>query len=381
MEYTFSTVGKILFGRGAFAKLEELLPLGKRWFVVCGKFFQHSLQEQQLKDMAAKASVTLVFYPLPAGEPEPESIDAGVMTARDEECDAVLGIGGGSIMDTAKAIAGLGPCGEPVAGFLEGVGSGKSLSGSTWPFVAVPTTAGTGAEVTKNAVVASREHRFKKSFRSPLLLARAAVVDPLLTVNLPPEVTARSGMDAITQLIEAYTSQKATPFTDALCLYALRRAPALLECYKNGQNETAREDMSLCSLYSGLALANGGLGAAHGFAAGLGAFNGIPHGEACAVLLPHVMRLNLTAVQSRYAEVGRLLYPCEGKNEAYCAQAAIEAVEAMNNEMGIPSSLRYINIRREDIYQLVHASTGSSMSGNPVELTTVEMAEFIEYLL
>ena len=214
----------------------------------------------------------------------------GVELARREQCDLVIAFGGGSAIDAGKAIAALLANGGELTDYLEVIGKGQPLRHPSVPFIAVPTTAGTGSEVTRNAVLASAEHQVKVSMRSPLMLPRLAVVDPELTLELPPAVTASTGLDALTQLIEPYVSIRANPLTDGFCLEGLRRVSrSLRRAYHAGRDITAREDMSLASLLGGLALANAGLGVVHGFAAPVGGMFHAPHGAICAALLPHGM--------------------------------------------------------------------------------------------
>ena len=229
----------------------------------------------------------------------------------------VIGLGGGSVMDTGKAIAALVTNPGDMFDYLEVIGKGQPLVHAPLPYLAIPTTAGTGAEVTRNAVLESPEQNVKVSLRSPLMLPRLALVDPELTYNLPPEITASSGLDALTQLIEPFVSVKANPMTDAICREGMQHAArSLRRAYENGADEEAREGMSLASLFGGLALANAALGAAHGFAGPLGGMLHAPHGVLCARFLPLVMEANLKALErrqpehpalGRYAEIAQIL--------------------------------------------------------------------------
>ena len=251
------------------------------------------------------------------GEPTLELVRRGVALARAENCDLVIGFGGGSAIDAGKAIAALLANGGDPLDYLEVIGAGRSLLAPSAPFIAVPTTAGTGAEVTRNAVLASPEHRVKVSLRSPWMLPRLALVDPELTCRLPPAITASTGLDALTQLIEPYVSVRANPMTDLFCVEGMRRAARSLgRAFANGSDAEARADMSLASLLGGLALANAGLGVVHGFAAPIGGMFDAPHGAVCAALLPHGMEVNIRALRARapgseplgrYRTVARLL--------------------------------------------------------------------------
>jgi len=285
----------------------------------------------------------------------------------------VIGMGGGSAMDTAKAVAALAVNGGSVKEYLEGVGTGRKLENAPLPFIAVPSTAGTGAEVTKNAVIAGAG--YKKSFRDERLYARVVFIDPVVASTAPREVTAESGMDAITQLIESYTTKRSNLITDGLCLAGLKLARSLPECYFNGKNLAARADMSAAALLSGICLANSGLGAAHGLAASLGASLGISHGRACATMLPHVMRLNLEACEERYADAAEAL--CGVRS----AEKLISEIEGLNARFNIPSSLKAYNISESKLSEIAEGSFGSSMSGNPVQLDKSGWEDFLRPLI
>ena len=268
--------------------------------------------------------------------------------------------------------------GEPLD-YLEVIGQGRTLASPSLPFIAVPTPAGTGAEVTRNAVLASPEHRLKASLRSPFMLARLAVVDPELTYDLPPAVTASTGLDALTQLIEPYVSARANPMIDALCLEGLGRAArGLARAYTDGHDVEARLDMSLASLFGGLALANAGLGAVHGFAAAIGGAFDAPHGAVCAALLPHVMAANLRPeTAQRYRDIARVLVG-SGDSEA---EEGIEWVLRLTRTLRIPSLGSY-GISEQDVPALAQsASRASSMKANPVSLTVDELAGILLHAL
>jgi alcohol dehydrogenase class IV len=267
--------------------------------------------------------------------------------------------------------------------YLEVIGGGRLLAKPSVPFVAIPTTSGTGSEVTRNAVLASPEHRLKASLRSPFLLPKVALVDPELTYELPPAITASTGLDALTQLIEPFVSCRANPMTDALCLEGMERAAwALPVAFENGHHKEARKDMALASLFGGLALANAGLGAAHGFAAPIGGRFAAPHGAVCASLLPRVMAANLAALRSRapasealqhYNEVARLLTQQPGAT----ADDGVAWIRRLVGAMEIPRLSRY-GIGPEHVADLVEkASQASSMKGNPIVLTAEELADVL----
>jgi alcohol dehydrogenase class IV len=314
------------------------------------------------------------------GEPEIETVRGGVTLAKEADCGLVIAMGGGSALDAGKAMAALltNP-GEPLD-YLEVIGRGKALGQPSAPFIAIPTTAGTGSEVTRNAVLASPQHRVKASLRSPFLLPKLALVDPELTHDLPPALTASTGLDALTQLIEPYVSPRANPITDAVCVEGIRRAArSLRPAVEDGHSAAARVDMAIASLCGGLALANAGLGAVHGFAGPIGGQFPAPHGAVCAALLPLVMEVNLRALRqrqpaadalNRYEEVARLL---TGSATA-SADAGLEWVRQLVAGLRIPG-LSHYGLRPEHTAELVEkASRASSMKANPIALTRDEMA-------
>ena len=315
------------------------------------------------------------------GEPTVDLVREGAQTARDERCEVVMAIGGGSAIDAGKAIAALltNP-GDPLD-YLEVIGRGQPLKNPSAPMIAIPTTAGTGSEVTRNAVLASPEHRVKASLRSVHMLPRLAIVDPELTFDLPPAITASTGLDALTQLIEPYVSARANPMTDLICVEGIGRAAAALpRVFFNGADEEARADMSWASLLGGMALANAGLGAVHGFAAPIGGMFPAPHGAVCAAVLPHAMTVNVAALRQRdpegralqrYEEIARML---TGRNDA-SAEDGARWVADLCVWLEVPP-LRKYGIGQRDLSDLVDkAGKASSMKGNPISLTTEELME------
>jgi alcohol dehydrogenase class IV len=303
--------------------------------------------------------------------------------AQNAGCDVVVSIGGGSVIDAGKAVAAIATNGGEPLDFLEGVGKGKAIATPPLPLIAVPTTAGTGSEVTRNAVLGSTEHGVKASLRSPLMLPRVALVDPELTYGLPPAITATTGLDALTQLIEPYVSARANPLVDAVCVAGIERiAGALRAAYRDGADREARRDMALASLFGGLALANAGLGVVHGFAAPLGGSWKAPHGALCAALLPHGMAANVAALRTRaathpalerYAAIARLL---TGRNEA-SAEDGIDWVRALCVDLNIPA-LHVWGITEADLPGVVEmASHASSMKANPLPLRAEELLAVI----
>ncbi len=381
MRFEFATASRIIFGPGT---LKEVGPtardLGRRALLVTGRAPERA--EPVLAALRANTVEGVLFSA--TGEPTTDTVRRGTARGRDGGCDLVIGFGGGSAIDAAKAIATLLANGGDPLDYMEGIGGGKPLTVPALPIIAIPTTAGTGAEVTRNAVVASPEHRVKASLRSPFMLPRVALVDPELTHSLPPAVTAGTGLDALTQLIEPFVSHRANPVTDAFCREGLvRAARALRRACENGADSQAREDMALASLFGGLALANAGLGAVHGFAAPICGMFPAPHGATCAALLPHVMAANVRALRARqadgpalarYAELAGIL---TGHRDAG-ADAAIEWVTALCRDLSVPG-LRAYGISRADFPALVEkAAVASSMKANPIALTAEELSEILE---
>lgn len=382
MKFDFYTSSRILFETGAFLKLPELCASkgGNFLLLTGGSSLQKSGLLKKLTDGLDGKGIRYVFADGVAGEPQVEDVDKAVAAGLAGKVDAVLSIGGGSVIDTGKAASGVISNGGSVRDYLEGVGDWK-LTADPLPFIAVPTTAGTGTEATKNAVISSTREGFKKSIRDDRLLPDIAVIDPQLTVSSPKSVTASSGMDAICQLIESYTTKEHNPFCDAMSLYNIPRAlTAIKKAYENPDDLDAREQMCLASLTSGICLANAGLGAAHGFAAGLGVMLGIPHGVACGMLLPHVMRLNFEKGVLRYADIACAVYKKSG-NDKEQVMRLIEEIEGLNAYMGIPKDLKSLRIQKEQILSLAKASMGSSMKKNPVEFTLAECEDFLKALI
>ena len=381
MNFEFATATRIVFGAGKLAEAGRIAgTLGKRAIIVIGKSGGAIQRAEPLLYQLDECATFSV-----AGEPTFDDVRIGAQRARDEQCDFVISFGGGSVIDTGKAIAMLlANDGEPLD-YAEVIGRGQSIIKPSAPFVAIPTTAGTGAEVTRNAVLGSLEHHVnpaqggvKVSLRSSLMLPRVALVDPELTYELPPVITARTGLDALTQLIEPFVSNKANPMTDALCRDGMQRvARSLRRAFEHGDDPAAREDMSLAALFSGMALANAALGAVHGFAAALGGMFDTPHGALCAALLPHAMRVNVRALAAgdedgarrvrlqRFDEVARIL---TGNNRA-TAVDGVAWVSDLCRALGVVGLSKY-GVRREHFPILIEkAKASNSMKGNPIALS------------
>jgi len=392
MRFEFATATRIVFGPGTLAEAGALArDFGRHAFVVTGR---DSRRAQRLLDLLATQKIPTTTFAV-VGEPTTDDIARGLAEARAAGCDFVVGFGGGSVLDSAKAIAALLTNGGELLDYLEVIGRAQPLARAAAPCLAIPTTAGTGAEVTRNAVISAPAlsrvegpaHRLKVSLRSPYLLPRLALVDPELTHDLPPALTAATGLDALTQLIEPYVSARANPFTDALCADGLRRAArSLRRAFENGRDSAAREDMALASLLGGLALANAGLGAVHGFAAPIGGMFPAPHGAVCAALLPHVMAANLRALRSRapghdalrrYDDVARLVTD----DPRATADDAVQWTRDLVAALRIPTLASYGLTSVDTPAIIAAAANASSMKANPLPLTPDELAGILERAL
>ena len=380
MRFEFATAARIVFGTGS---LSEVAPaaasLGTRALLVTGA---SPGRAAPLIQNLERAGVTCRQFAVP-GEPTLDLIRRGAAHAREERCELVVAMGGGSALDAGKALAALlTNTGDPLD-YLEVIGRGQPLAQPAAPCIAVPTTAGTGSEVTRNAVLGSPEHRVKASLRSAGMLPRVAVVDPELTIGLPRPLTASTGLDALTQLLEPYVSVRANPMTDQFCVEGMRRAAqALPRVWTQPGDREARESMSWAALLGGLALANAGLGAVHGFAAPLGGMFSAPHGALCAAVLPHAMEINIRALAARapeslalrrYDDIARLL-----TGEAHAiANDGVQWIGDLCRRVEIPP-LRTYGVQEPHIPELVEAARKtSSMKGNPIALSDAELSEIL----
>lgn len=378
--FEFATAGRVVFGNGASASVPEIAAgLGSRVLVAAGRDPDRAAW---LVNGLESRGVDVVLLCVD-GEPDAAFVSSAAALARRRDIDVVVGLGGGSALDAAKAIAALATNPGDVLDYLEVVGRGRPIAVPPLPVVAVPTTAGTGSEVTRNAVVTVPDRRVKASLRSPLMLPRVAVVDPELTHGLPPALTAATGLDALTQLVEPYLSVRASPMTDALCREGMTRAArSLRRACEDGRDAGARTDMALASLLGGMALANAGLGAVHGLAAPIGGMFRAPHGAVCAALLPHVLDANLRALRARdagsaalerLADVGRLL---TGSADAG-AEDAVAWVRQTVAGLAIPALSNW-GIGQDALPEIAEqAQRASSMKGNPVALTLEELAAIL----
>ena len=384
VSFEFATASRIIFGPGKLNELgKQIEGRTKRVLLVRGR---SSDAIPRVREILSRLNLSFAEFPV-HGEPTIEVVREGINAARD--CDLLIGLGGGSALDAGKAIAALATNPGDIFDYLEVIGKGQPLANPPLPYIAVPTTAGTGSEVTRNAVLESPEQNVKISLRSPLMLPRLALVDPELTYRLPPEITATSGLDALTQLIEPFVSIKANPMTDALCREGMvQAARSLRRAYANGSDKEAREGMSIASLFGGLALANAALGAVHGFAGPLGGMLHAPHGALCARLLPLVMAANIKALETRqpahpalgrYIEVARIL---TGEKDANALAGAIW-VSQLVNEMKIPRLSAY-GIGPEDFAlreAVQKTQNANSFKGNPIVLDEKELTEILERAL
>jgi len=378
VRFEFATAGRIVFGAGTAAHAPStVLALGSKPLLVTGR---DTARAQWLID-AFEAAGTPCEVTSITGEPDVEAVRHGSAHARLAGCDVVVGLGGGSAIDAAKAIAALATNDGDPLDYLEVVGRGQPLARTPLPVVAIPTTAGTGSEVTRNAVLAVPGARVKASLRSPLMIPRVAIVDPGLTLELPPGDTAHTGLDALTQLIEPFLSVRSNAMTDALCREGLPKvARALRRAYADGRDIDARADMALASLFGGLALANAGLGAVHGCAAPIGGRFQAPHGAVCAALLVPVWTVNARALRERAAdtpaaarldEIGRLLTGCSTATAGDAQRWLSETTQGL----GIRGLAAY-GVGAHDVDDLVaEAARASSMKGNPIALTPDELRE------
>ncbi|MBC8117022.1 MAG: iron-containing alcohol dehydrogenase [Candidatus Saccharimonas sp.] len=397
LNYSFFAPHQIVFGWGRRAELGTLAAQrGRRALLVSGsRTLERSGVIDPMESQLRTAGLDVLRFSTASREPEVRDVDQLTAEFRSLEptvADVVIAVGGGSTIDLAKAAAALATNrqGDSVVDFLEGVGCGLQITQPPLTLIAVPTTAGTGAEATKNAVISSNNDTaesgldgapavpYKKSLRSELMVPRLVLVDPELSVSVPPDVTAFTGMDAITQLIESYISRRAAPIPQGLCLHGLKLAiPALPTAVQDGSSRVAREAMAHAALLSGMALANSGLGFAHGVAAALGVTCRVPHGLACAVMLPAALQLNLPVRTRELADLERLFDPEVGIDPV-AANAFVDRIESLCESLNIPARLRDIGVKHDQLAALVPGSRGNSMSGNPRDVSDQKLVEILE---
>ncbi|HEY1785191.1 MAG TPA: iron-containing alcohol dehydrogenase [Pirellulales bacterium] len=398
--YDFFAPAQIVFGWGRRSELAaRVQPLGRRlWLVWGSRTLSASAVGHAIVASLTEAGMVVTPLASVSREPTIDDVDriarplrATVLAASDTvpafgnavsaSRDVVLAIGGGSAIDLAKAVAALATnrAGDSVRDYLEGVGRGLKIENPPLPVVAVPTTAGTGSEATKNSVISCDRPPCKKSLRSDLMVPKLVLVDPELTVSVPPAITAQTGLDAVTQLIESYISRRARPMPQSLARGIL--GPAMLAlpvAVREPTHRGAREMMAHAALVSGMCLANAGLGLAHGVAAALGVHGQVPHGLACAVMLPVALRTNRAVAEGRLVELARAI-GIDEPADAAAADAFVDRVEELCREVGIPRRLSELGLRRDQIPDLVRDSRGNSMSGNPRDLDDAELTEILEH--
>ena len=382
--FAIARLPRIEFGRGSFSKVGSLCrQYGNKILLVTGA---HSFKNTEaFSQLIAEFEDSKIEWMqcVVSGEPSPQLVDDAVKTYADHHFDVVLGIGGGSALDAAKAIAGLLKVKRSVMDYLEGVGPELKYEGPAVPFIAVPTTAGTGSEATKNAVLSLQgKDGFKKSFRDDRLVAEYAIIDPTLLSTCPPSIIAANGMDALTQLMESYVSTNANPLTDALAISGLTAArDALLPLFHNAADSEAREKMAYASLLSGICLAQTGLGSVHGLASPLGAFYPIPHGVVCGTLVAEATRINIEAMQERepfnpalkkYAQLANLLCKHSFSNEAEAHTALCQLLSNWCQQLGLQRLSEY-GLNEAGLDHVIAHSRGSSMKTNPIVVTDGEL--------
>lgn len=376
LSIAFQTAGEILFGRGKAAEAaSRIRRFGRRIFLVHGRTPSRvDWLAAELEALGAEITGFAV-----AGEPDLPLIEIGVAAARSAGADVVVSIGGGSVIDAGKAIAALVNASAPIIDYLEVVGSGRVIEEAMIPFIAVPTTAGTGAEVTRNAVIGVPSHRRKVSLRDGRMLARLALVDPALTDNTPRGITLESGLDAVTQVIEPYISSRANRLTDALAVQAIQSGLSALRVLMQREDEGARDELAWTSLCGGLALANSGLGVVHGLAGPLGGLSDAPHGAICGALLPYGLAANRDAVTepSHVRRIEEVL----GMIGAAFETSAGKALSALANwarANGLPN-LTAMGISPADRESAAAmAASSSSMKANPVPLDQATLLAILE---
>lgn len=381
IKFDFATSSQILFGAGAVKELSDLLNKFSKRIMVIHTRNRHHLEE--IEAILRECNKTYIFFKV-MGEPTIHLVSDAVTIARDFQCDLIITIGGGSVIDCGKATAALVTNPGEITDYLEVVGLGKPILSKPLPLIALPTTSGTGSEVTKNAVLGVPQTRIKVSMRHNWLIPPIAIIDPELTYSMPPQITAFTGMDALTQVIEPFISKKANCMTDLFSKEAIKLASKnLLLAYKDGMNIDARTKMSFVSLMGGFCLANAGLGAVHGLAGPIGGMYDCHHGAICASLLPSVLETNISALRSRdaknpiidrFEEIGKLI---TGSNDAN-DEDGLNYIKRLCIELKIPR-LSQLGILREDFQLIAEKSiSSSSMKGNPIKLYQEEIIKILE---
>lgn len=381
--YSFSLPTKLVTGWGSLNSLgPEVSPLGKNALIVCGK---NAMRKSGILDIVSeglkKAGLSSLVFDKVEPEPSVDTVNKGATLAKKESCDVVIGLGGGSALDAAKAIAGIANKKEKAETFM----AGKKMTSAGLPFVAIPTTSGSGAEVTPNAVLINKKENVKKSFRDEHLFAKLAIIDPELTVELPPELTAYSGMDALCQAIESFVSLGANPLTDSLCRSAIRLiGRSIFRAFRDGKNVQARTDMSYGALLAGIALFNARMGVVHGIAHPVGLRYGLPHGLVCGLLLPYAMEYNLDTIASKYADIAPLLGgKVEDSTEKKIgAKVAIYRVRHFLAELKFPKGLKELGVDEKGFAQIAQESMPSgSLKHNPKKVSEKDVIAILKKAL
>jgi alcohol dehydrogenase class IV len=374
----------MVFGSHKLRELGELaMPYARRGkaMVVMGAYsaVKNGLHAR-IQTLLNRYAIEMIPYTGIGREPTVEMVNEAAALARRESPRIIIGVGGGSVIDCAKAVAALAVNPGSVEDYLEGVGKGLKLERHPLPMIAIPTTAGTGAEVTKNAVITNLEKGYKKSMRDDRMIPTVALLDPELALHIPPHITAQGGMDTLTQLIEPCLSSKRTPETTRLALDGLNNVQlALSVAYEDPDNLLARERLALVSMISGVCLANSGLAMAHGIAAALGALFDVPHGLACGILLPHTLRYNLPACETELRNaMAAFLNQIEPRQNTI--EDGLFAIESLGRWLQIPPDLKYLCLSDDDVKRLAEESTGNSMSGNPIPMDPEKTLEFLKKL-
>lgn len=375
----------IVFGRNKLDALGELafpLAWGQKALIVTGaRSATHSGLIDRITTLLNRYTINSIPFSEVGREPTGPIVDAGAALARESKPRMIISVGGGSVIDCGKAVAALAVNHGSVEDYLEGVGQNLPVANRPLPHVAIPTVAGTGAEMTKNAVITSPMKGYKKSMRSDNMIPTIALIDPTLTIGVPPHIVASGGLDAIAQLIEPCISTRRSKATTMLALDGLRYArQSLALCYEDPNNVPAREHMCMVSMIGGACLANSGLAMAHGIAAALGALFDVPHGLACGLLLPHTLRYNRKACESELANALAAFLNQE-KATGSTIDDGIAAIEGLNQWLQIPPDLKYLGLGETDLKRLAETSMGSSMSGNPVPMTPASTLAFLKTLV
>lgn len=377
----FYAPGKIIFGKGGLSQAgSEAKRLGSKILVVLGRSaMRKSGALDRLTHLLKEKNLEYIIYENVPSDPTVETVDTGASLARKGNCNLVIALGGGSVLDTGKAISAMVTNEGSVADYQEIEGKGRKFKTKPIPFIAIPTTSGTGSEATRNAVITNTKLGLKKSIRDLCLIPEVALVDPELTLSLTPRITAICGGDALTQCVESYLGKKSQEITDALALHAIGLiGKSLVKAVKEGKNLEARKDMAMAALLSGLCLSNSGLGAVHALSHPLGVYYKIPHGLSCAVLLPYVMEYNQPVVTKKLAKIAE----CLGENisslsETEAAQRAVEKIKEILTVVGIKENLSEWKIKEEDFPKLIKGAKGGSLNNNPRGTSDEDLIELL----